>query len=95
MTKDRKIELQEKIIHDLQEDNASLMARIQDLEKIVSDNTKIINDAAMYRDEYEKCIASLTNAKEKYLKAMQDMMEQKRKYKKDMESLVKTIKKNI
>lgn len=95
MTKDRKIELQAKIIHELQDDNASLTARIKELEKIVNDNKQIIDAATTYRDEQEKCIAALNEAKEKYLKAAQDMAEQKQKYKNDMEALLKTIKKNI
>lgn len=95
MTKDRKIELQAKIIHELQEDNASLTARIKELEKIVNDNKQIINAATVYREEHEKCINSLNKAKEEYLQAAHDMAEQKKKYKNDMETLLKTIKKNI
>lgn len=95
MTKDRKIELQAKIIHELQEDNASLTARIKELEKIVNDDQQVIEAATTYHSEHEKCIAALNEAREKYLKATQDMAEQKQKYKHDMEVLLKTIKKNI
>jgi hypothetical protein len=95
MTKDRKIELQAKIIHKLQEDNASLTARIKELEEIVNNNQKIIDAAAVYRDEHEKCIASLNEARSEYMQAAQEMTEQKKKYKNDMEALLKTIKKNI
>ena len=95
MTKNRKIELQAKIIHELQEDNASLTARIKELEKIVNDNQKIIDAAITYRDEHEKRIASLDELREKYSQAVKDMAEQKKKYKNDMEALLKTIKKNI
>lgn len=96
MIKDRrKIELQTKIIHELQEDNSSLMARIKELEKIVNDNQKIIDATIAYRDEHDKCMASLNEAKAKYLQATKDMTEQKKKYKHDMETLLKTIKKNI
>ena len=95
MTKNRKIELQAKIIHELQEDNASLTARIKELEKIVNDNKKIIDAAITYRDEHEKRIASLDELREKYSQAVKDMAEQKKKYKNDMEALLKTIKKNI
>lgn len=94
MTKDRKIELQAKIIHELQEDNASLTERIKELEKIVNDNKKIIDAATTYSEKQEKCIASLNEAKEKYLQAIKDITEQKKKYKRDMEALLKTIKKN-
>ena len=95
MIKDRKIELQAKIIHELQEDNASLTARIKELEKIVNDDQKIIEAAMVYRDEHEKCVASLNEAKDRYLQAIQDIADYKKKYKHDMETLLKTIKKNI
>lgn len=95
MTKDRKIELQAKIIHELQENNATLTARIKELEKIVNDNQKIIDAADVYRDEQERCIAALNEARLKYQQAAQEMIEQKKKYKNEMETLLKTIKKNI
>ena len=59
MKLEKKIELQAKIIHELQEENASLVERIKELERIVNDNEKIIDTAKTYRDEHEKCIASL------------------------------------
>lgn len=95
MNKERKIELQTKIIHELQADNASLMLKIKELEKIVDDNQKIIDVATTYRGECEKCIVELNDAKAKYLQAIHDMQKQKKKYKNEMEALLKTIKKNI
>lgn len=95
MKLEKKIELQAKIIHELQEENASLVERIKELERIVNDNEKIIDTAKTYRDEHEKCIASLNEIKEKYVQATKDIAEQKRKYKSGMEALLKTIKKNI
>lgn len=95
MNKDKKIELQTRIIHELQEENTSLIARIKELEKIVNDNQKIIDATTTYREEQEKCILALNDARQKYLQAAKDMMEQKKNYTKDMKDLLKTIKKNI
>lgn len=94
MTKDKKIELQDKIIHELQEENASLTTRIKELEKIVSDNERIVKAAETYKDEHVKCIASLEEAIDEYLRETRVLAEQKRRYMKTMEVLLKTIKKN-
>lgn len=94
MTKDKKIDLQNNIIHRLQEENVSLLKQIEELKKQVNDNQKLIDAADTYREEHEKCVSSLNEAKIKYLKAAKDMIEQKKKYKKDMDNLLKTIKKN-
>lgn len=94
MTKDKKIELQAKIIHELQEENMSLIERIKELEKIVDDNKVNADAVNTYHEEQEKCIASLKEAKDGYLQATKNLIEQKKKYKKDMEHLLKTIRKN-
>ena len=94
MNKDKKIELQSQIIYELQEENASLAERIEDLERVVNDNQKIVDAAKTYCDEQEAVLNQLKEAKEKYLQAAKEMMVQKNKYKKDMESLFKTIRKN-
>ena len=95
MNKDRKIELQTKIIHDLQAENKSLSTRVKELEKIVNDDKQLIELADNYRIEHEKNLNALTEAKEKYLKAVKDITEQRKTYKKEMDELLKTIKKNI
>ena len=94
MNKDKKIEIQRKIILDLQQENSSLSERIKELEKIVDDNNQIIESAKTYHEEHLKCLTSLNEAREKYLQATQVIVEQKKKYKKEMENLLKTVRKN-
>ena len=94
MNNDKKIELQNKIIRNLQQENSSLSERIKELEKIVDDNNQIIESAKTYHEEHLKCLTSLNEAREKYLQATQVVNEQKKKYKKEMENLLKTIRKN-
>lgn len=95
MIKDKKIKLQAKIIHDLQEENESLLKRIRELEKIVSDNENIISAVETYRKEYAKCMESLDKARDRYLQAVKDMNKQNIEYKREINELIKTIRKNI
>lgn len=95
MNKDKKIELQNKVIHDLRAENESLSTRVKELEGIVSDNEEIIATCKKYKDEHEKFIEEITIAKERYTKAFKDLMAYKSKYQKEMDSLLKTVKKNI
>ena len=95
MNKDKKIAMQERIIHQLQEEVKSLLERNTELEKQVNENEEIIKLANSYRDEHEKKMAEIRKVKEKYLQATEDIITYKKNYKNEMESLLKTIKKNI
>jgi hypothetical protein len=95
MTKDRKIELQEKIIHRLEEEKKSLLEENKELKKRVNDNQKIIEAANKYQSEHEKMMAELVNLKKAYLKAIEDISIYKKEYTKEMKGLLKTVKKNI
>lgn len=95
MNKDKKIKIQEKIIHQLKEENSSLSGQINELRKIVDDNKEILESASMYCDEHKKCIVSLIEAKEKYVQATKNIIKQQMEYKREIDSLLKTIKKNI
>lgn len=95
MAKDRKIELQEKIIHRLEEEKKSLLEENKELKKRVNDNQKIIEAANKYQSEHEKMMAELVNLKKAYLKAIEDISIYKKEYTKEMKGLLKTVKKNI
>jgi hypothetical protein len=95
MTKDRKIEIQEKIIHRLEEEKKSLLEENKELKKKVNDNQKIIEAANKYQSEHEKMMAELVNLKKAYLKAIEDISIHKKEYTKEMKGLLKTVKKNI
>ena len=94
MNKDKKIATQERIIHQLQEENKSLLERNVELEKMVNDNKEIIKLASIYRDKHESGMAEIRKVKEKYLQATEDIIIYKKKCKKEMERLIKTVKKN-
>ena len=94
MNTSKKIEMQEKIIHRLQEENKSLLERNLELEKKVDENQKIIEEANKCREKYYKLIASLNDAKETYLQAVEDIYTYKKNYRKEMEGLLRTVKKN-
>lgn len=89
--KDKRINLQDKIIHMLQTENTSLRERIKELEQIVNDNEQIIEAADKYREEQEKCIASLNEAKEKYLVEAKKMHDLRKKTKKDFDEFCKIL----
>lgn len=95
MNKDKKIELQAKIINDLQSEKKDLLERIDKLESLVADNQSIVKAAQEYREKHKNAIESLVDAREEYLQAHREMVEQKNKYKVEMDKLLKTIKKNI
>ena len=95
MNKDKKIAMQERISHQLQEEVKSLLKRNTELEKQVNENKEIIKLANSYRDEHEKEMTEIRKVKEKYLQATEDIITYKKNYKKEMNGLLKIVKKNI
>ena len=87
MTKDKKIEMQQKIIHQLEEENIQL-------KKMVNDNKRIIEEAERCIDVYNQSLASIEKLKEKYLQAIEDISKYKKEYTKEINRLLKTVKKN-
>ncbi len=95
MTKDRKIEIQEKIIHRLEEEKLSLLEQNKSLKKTVDDNQKIIEEAERCIKMQNEALSSIEKLKEIYLKAIADISTYKKEYTKEMKGLLKTVKKNI
>lgn len=91
--RDKKINIQNKIIHTLQTENTSLKERITELERIVDDNKRIVEAADKYREEHETCIASLNEAKEKYIVEANKMRDLRKKTKKDFDEFLKVLNK--
>lgn len=94
MTKDRKIEIQERIIHRLEEEKQSLLEKNAELTKQVNDNKQIIEEAEKCIETYNKMIASVNTLKETYLQAVEDISKYKKAYTKEVNGLLKTVKKN-
>lgn len=94
MNKDRKIEIQDKIIHRLEEENKSLLEQNKNLKKMVDDNQKIIEEAEKCIKTHNEALSSITKLKERYLQSIADISEYKKNYTKEVKGLIKTIKKN-
>lgn len=94
MTKDRKIEIQERIIHRLEEEKLSLLKQNAELIKQVNDNEQIIEEAEKCIKTYNDMIASINTLKETYLQAVEDISKYKKAYTKEINGLLKTVKKN-
>ena len=94
MNKDRKIEIQDKIIHRLEEENKSLLEQNKNLKKMVDDNQKIIAEAEKCIKTHNEALSSIVKLKERYLQAIADISEYKKNYTKEVKGLIKTIKKN-
>lgn len=95
MNKDRKIEIQDKIIHRLEEENKSLLEQNNMLKKQVDDNKRIIEKAEKCIKTYNDSLLEIKKMKEAYLQATEDISKYKREYTKEMKGLLKTVKKNI
>lgn len=94
MNKDRKIEIQDKIIHRLEEENKSLLEQNKNLKKMVDDNQKIIEEAERCIKTHNEALSSIAKLKERYLQAIADISIYKKEYSKEMKGLLKTVKKN-
>ena len=95
MNKDKKIELQEKIIHRLEKENESLLAQNKELQNMVNENQRIIEEAERCIEKYNEALSSIATLKETYLKSIEDISKYKKDLKKEMNGLLKTVKKNI
>ena len=95
MNKDKKIKIQDKIIHELESENKSLTLENQRLKQIVDETKQFRNIVEKYRTEHENNINSLKKAREQYISAYKELVEYKKKYVKDMQELIKVIDKNI
>lgn len=95
MNKDRKIEIQEQIIHRLEKEKESLLNQNNELRTMVNDNQQIIKEANRCIEKYNEALSSIAKLKETYLKSIEDISQYKKDLKKEMNSLLKTVKKNI
>lgn len=95
MEKNRKLELQEKIIRSLMDENTALSQKNHELENTIRENNKVIEAANQCITEYTEIISSLKELKIKYMEAIDDIKSQKNKYQKEMNGVLKTIKRNI
>ena len=95
MNKDKKIEMQEKIIHRLEKENESLLEQNKELQNTVNENQRIIEEAEKCIELCNKELSSIATLKETYLKAIEDISKYKKELKKEMNGLLKTVKKNI
>lgn len=95
MNKEKKIELQSKIIDSLRNENRELKNRVSELEKKVADDKNTVDAATVYIDKQKEAMASLIEAKEKYVQARREMIEQKNKYKAEMDKLLNVVKKKV
>ena len=84
MNKDKKIEIQGKIIQNLQSENDYLRKKIYDIE-----NKEILFE------KYEQCIKDLQHAKEQYNILLCQLIKAKKQYEKEYEGLIKTVRKNV
>ena len=91
----RKTEVQADIIKNLRAEKKSLLARINELEKIIEDNKAIVEAASTYRDKHIETEEALNKAKNKYLQAYKDIIVKRKMYKKEMDNLLKRIKENV
>lgn len=95
MTKDKKIEIQNNIIHRLEEEKKSLLEQNKNLKKMVDDNKRINEEAIKCIEHYNKALSSINELKKAYLQAIEDISIYKKEYSKQMDTLLKTVKKNI
>ena len=92
MDKDRKINLQQSIINDLQEKNNVLTARIQELEQKVRENENIVTAANDCITKYTQIISLMERLKAEYETAIKEVSDCKKHYEKDINHIINTIK---
>lgn len=93
MKSEKKIELQAKMIRELQikvqelaQENAELKFKIQEDEKLVT-------EAETYTEIHNQCVQSLNEAKEKYYAALSELQKERSKYQKEMKRFFHGMKK--
>ena len=92
MDKDKKINLQQNVINDLQEKNNVLTARIQELEQKVRENENIVTAANDCITKYTQIISLMERLKTEYETAIKEVSDCKKHYEKDMNHIINTIK---
>lgn len=85
MLESKKIEMLNKKVDSLKEDNQRLYARVKELEKFLP----IIEAANKYTDEHKIAMRAAAEAKERYELAYKQMIALKKEYEKRMEKVLK------
>lgn len=85
MLKERRIELQTKTIKRLQNDNIRLHTENKDLKHKLHEQSKLIEAAENYRNEHQKALCALNEAKERYNEAVREVVSEKKRYRKEFE----------
>ena len=91
MNKDKKIDIQNKIIDSLQKENENLKLKIADLENKIGRDKETLEISAKHNDEYVKCINELNATKDKYNKIIKAIIDKNKENKKQFKKLVETI----
>ena len=85
MLKERRIELQSKTIKRLQDDNIRLNTENKELKRKLREQSKLIEAAETYRNEHQKVLCALNEAKERYNEAVREVVTEKKRYSKEFE----------
>ncbi len=89
MLKERRIELQAKTIRRLQEDNIRLNAENKELKRKLRGQAKVVQAAEAYRNEHQKVLSALNEAKERYNEAVMEVVAEKKRYRKEFEECLR------
>lgn len=89
MLKERRIELQAKTIRRLQDDNIRLNIENKELKRRLHKQARLIEAAETYRNEHQKALLALNEAKERYNEAVSEVVAEKKRYRKEFEECLK------
>ena len=95
MDKDKKIEIQKRIISNLEDENLLLTQKNKELKEKIDENNKVIEKANNCINEYENSVESIRKLREEYIKAINEIQLSKKKYEKEINNILKALQKNV
>lgn len=93
MKPEKKIELQAKMIRELQDKLSEVTQENEELKLKLQLNEELVAQAEKYREEHIQCVKALTEAKDKYYAALSDLQKERKNYKKEMNGFFRGLKK--